>query len=135
LWSDRDAAVTDCMRSAAAALGKQIADAFARPDEIDSAEQRSCTSELEPGLRKPATLDALHRESDRAAGADRVESEFVATLRGAQYRLRIAHSAERSQSKQALVLDPHPGLPERVNVLAADRTRHATLACLRARRA
>ena len=56
------------------------AEALARSDHIDRAQQRVAAPERQPRLIEPSALDAFHRKGDRPAGADRVEAELVASL-------------------------------------------------------
>ena len=95
------------VRRAAAALGQQVAEPLARADQFDRAQQRVAAAERQPRLVEPAALDALHRERDRAAGADGVDAELVAALRRAQHRVGVADAAQRAEREQALVLDAH----------------------------
>ena len=65
--------------------------------------------------------------------------ELVAALRRAQHGVGVADAAQRAQREQALVLEAHAAVAERVDVLAADRAgdaararaaRASTLSCL-----
>src|SRR5262249_37664456 len=69
---------------------------------------------------------------DRAAGADRVDPQFVAPFRRAQHGSRVADTAQRAEREQALVFQPNASsLFQFVDVLATDRAGDA--ACARPR--
>ena len=100
--------MTDRLRRSPAPLGEQLPDALAPPDQLDRTKQRVAAAEAEPRLVEQAAVHAFHRERDRAAGADRVDAELVAALGRAQHGIAVADTAQRSQRKQALVLDAAP---------------------------
>ena len=121
LRSERDAVVPDRLGRTAAALGQQVADALAAAHELDRPQHRVTAPEGEPGLIEPSAFDTLHREGDRAAGADRIDAEVVAEPGCAEHGVGVAHAAERTQREQALVLEPDTVLvADRVDVLAPD---------------
>jgi hypothetical protein len=69
-------------------------EAFARPNQFDRLEQRRAAAERQPRFIEQPTLDALHRERNRPAGADRIDAQLVAALRRPQHRRMIAHAAQ-----------------------------------------
>jgi hypothetical protein len=139
--------VADRFRSAPASFRQQLPDALATPDQIDRLQDGVSVAKAQPRFVEEAAFDALHRKRNRAAAADGVDAELVATPYGAQDRVSIADTAERAERKQALVFQAHldggwwwfvgrgggrlvrPA--DRVNVLTADRARDA--ACSRPR--
>ncbi len=120
----RDAALPDRLGRATAAVREQLPHALTRADQLDGLQHRVAAAEREPGFVQETTLDAFHREGDCAAGADRVDTELVAALRGAQNHVAVSDPAQRAEGEEALVLQAHAFVAERVDVLAADRARH-----------
>ena len=114
------------IRGATAALRQQIPDALAAANQLDRTQQRVAAREGQPRLVEPSAFDAFHGERDGAARADRVDAELVAQPRCAEHGVRIAHAAQRTQRKQALVLQADAALAtDRVDVLAPDGARDA----------
>src|SRR3954471_2558687 len=129
LGRERLRALPDDLRRRARALGEQRADALARADLVEDAQQRVRVAEAQPRRVDEATLDALHRPRDRAAGGDRVEAEFVAKAARGEHGVGIGHAAQRAEREDVLVLDADLlSARSLVDVLAADRARGAAVA-------
>src|SRR3954454_603115 len=122
-------ALPDDLRRRPRALGQQRADALARADLVEHAQQRVRVAEAQPRRVDEAALDALHRPRDRAAGGDRVEAEFVAKAARGEHGVGIGHAAQRAEREDVLVLDADLlSARSLVDVLAADRARGAAVA-------
>src|SRR3954470_15208064 len=126
---ERVRALPDLLRRRARALGEQRADALARADLVDHAEQAAGVPEAQPRRVDQAALDAFHRPRDRAAGGDRVEPELVAAAACGEDRVGVGDAAERAEREDVLVLDAHAlAIGALVDVLAADGARRAAVA-------
>jgi hypothetical protein len=80
LWRKCQAPLADRLRRPAAPLGEKLADAFTRTNQIDRLQHGITTAEPEPGFGEQTTFDTFHRERNRAAGANGVDTEFIASL-------------------------------------------------------
>ena len=119
-------------RRTSRAFGQQRTDALALGNRVNSGNDSLGVAEAQskrPRLRQQPLRDSLGRPGQRAAGADRVESVVVAETGRLQNAVRIADTAERSQRKQRLVLEPllFAGLRFE-EPLAANRARGAAVA-------
>src|SRR3954453_16344265 len=126
---ERVRALPDLLRRRPRALGEQRADALARADLVDHAQQRVGVPEAQPRRVHQAAFDALHRPRDRAAGGDGVEPELVAAAARSEHPVRVGDPAQRPEGEDVLVLDAHAlAAGALVDVLAADGARRAAVA-------
>ena len=79
-------------------------------DEFESLYESFAVAEAEIWYIKESAFCTLHREGDRAAGADCVEAEFIAECRSAQNRIWVGDAAQGAESEQVFVLHAHASL-------------------------
>jgi hypothetical protein len=98
---------TNLPGESATTFRQTISDANTTGDFVERSQECVGVPEAQPRGVEPASFNTFHRQRDRAASADGVESQFVTTARCSQYGIRIANVAKRTECKEIFVLHAH----------------------------